>query len=75
VGYGEKLHAFERSMNRAVERAAPEAKSIFLYAVKQYVTERALHGLFLMLAEEEAKIRRNHEARITDQLKRVFGKE
>ena len=39
-----------------------------------YVTERALSGLFLMVAEEEKKIRLNPAARITDLLKDVFGK-
>ena len=33
AGYGEKVDAFELSMNRAAERAAPEAKSIFWDAV------------------------------------------
>ena len=33
AGYGEKVDAFELSMNRAAERAAPEAKSIFWAAV------------------------------------------
>ena len=33
AGYGEKADAFELSMNRAAERAAPEAKSIFWEAV------------------------------------------
>ena len=35
VGYGSKVDAFELSMNRAAEKAAPEAKSIFLDAIKQ----------------------------------------
>lgn len=38
-----------------------------------YVTERALHGLFLTIAEEENKIRNNPSARVTDLLKKVFG--
>ncbi len=33
TGYGEKVDAFELSMNRAAERAAPEAKSIFWDAI------------------------------------------
>ena len=33
AGYGEKIDAFELSMNRAAERAAPEAKSIFWDAI------------------------------------------
>jgi hypothetical protein len=35
TGYGEKVDNFELSMNRAAERAAPEAKSIFGDAIKQ----------------------------------------
>lgn len=146
VGYGSKVDAFELSMNRAAEKAAPEAKVLFVDAVKQmsfedarkildgrdneatlyfegktrgklteifkpivhssmsqvgvtrqyqaldakvrtipftdslsfdldqYVTNGALNGLFLMLAEEERKIRQNPAARVTDLLKEVFGK-
>lgn len=145
VGFGEQVEAFEKSMNRAAERAAPEAKALFVNAVKQmtfadakqilqgreneatlyfqektsrplnerfkplvhgamaevgvtrsyqtiesklrmlplggsgnldldqYVTDKALEGLFFMLAQEEAKIRKDPAARVTDLLKRVFG--
>ena len=38
-----------------------------------YVTERALNGLFLSIADEEAKIRNNPAARVTDLLTKVFG--
>lgn len=38
-----------------------------------YVTERALNGLFVTIAEEENKIRTNPAARVTDLLKKVFG--
>ena len=38
-----------------------------------YVTERALNGLFVSIAEEEAKIRTNPSARVTDLLNKVFG--
>lgn len=34
VGYGAKVDEFERSMNRAAERAAPAAKRIFIGAVR-----------------------------------------
>ena len=146
VGYGDKVDAFELSMNRAAEQAAPEAKAIFWDTIKkmsfadarkilngkedeattyfkektqdrlgekfkpiihkamsqvgvtgyyqnleakvkslpftdslnldldQYVTDGALDGLFLMLAEEERKIRQDPAARVTDLLKEVFGK-
>lgn len=39
-----------------------------------YVTEKALDGLFLMVGEEEKKIRTNPLARSTELLKTVFGK-
>ncbi len=146
AGLGSQVGAFELSMNRAAERAAPQAKKIFWDAIKQirfsdakqilkgadneatlyfkdktfnqlektfkpitrkamtevgvtrhyqnlndrmrnipfldrmsfdldqYVTEKALDGLFLILAEEEKKIRQDPAARVTDILKKVFGK-
>jgi hypothetical protein len=40
-----------------------------------YVTERALNGLFLYVAEEENKIRLDPTERVTDLLKKVFGKQ
>lgn len=145
AGYGNTVDNFEISMNRAAERAAPEAKSIFYDALRnmtisdarrilngreneatlyfkdktssrladlfkpvvhdamgevgatrsyqdleasvravpfagklafdldQYVTDRALDGLFHLLAAEEAKIRTNPAARTTDLLKKVFA--
>jgi hypothetical protein len=39
-----------------------------------YVTDKAVSGLFLMLGEEEKKIRTDPQARVTDLLKNVFGK-
>ena len=39
----------------------------------QYVTDKAISGLFVMLAEEEKNIRTNPQARATDLLKQVFG--
>jgi hypothetical protein len=145
AGYGSKVDEFELSMNRAAEKAAPQAKGLFMDAIKQmtfmdakkilngreneatlyfkdktsprlkevskpivhqamgevgvtksyqdleqsarsvpfagtfafdldqYVTDRALDGLFLMVAEEEKKIRQDPMARTTDLLKKVFG--
>ena len=147
TGFGGKVDEFELSMNRAAERAAPEAKAIFWDAIKQmsftdarqildgpdnaatqyfqdktsdklqvvfkpithqamsevgvtsyyqsiddkmksipfadrmsldldqYVTDKALNGLYLMLAEEEKKIRQDPAARVTNLLKKVFGSE
>jgi hypothetical protein len=147
TGFGGQVDEFEVSMNRAAERAAPEAKNIFWDAIKQmtftdarkildgqdnaatmyfkdktsdrlqkifkpithqamsevgathyyqslddkiktvpfadqmsfdldqYVTDKALGGLFLMLAEEEKKIRQDPAARVTDLLKKVFARQ
>ena len=145
TGFGGQIDQFELSMNRAAEKAAPQAKRIFLDAIigmrfddakrilngreneatlyfkdktfealqttfkpiarnamsevgvtnyyqqldasvrripfadrlsfdlDQYVTDKALDGLFYMVATEEKKIRENPAARVTDLLKKVFG--
>jgi hypothetical protein len=39
----------------------------------QYVTEKAIDGLFIRVAEEEKQIREDPVARVTDILQRVFG--
>ena len=146
LGYQKEVDEFVLSMNRAAEKAAPKAKSIFISAIKEmtfddarkilnggdtaateffkaktggklyeafkpivsssmdnvgttrrykdmmgrytslpfasaesfdldhYVTNKALDGLFLMVGEEEKKIRTDPAARVTDLLKAVFGK-
>ena len=38
-----------------------------------YVTDRAIQGLFKLIADEELKIRKDPMARVSDILKRVFG--
>lgn len=40
--------------------------------IDKYLTQKALDGLFVKLSEEEAKIRKDPAARVTDILKRVF---
>lgn len=44
------------------------------FDLDQYVNDKALDGLFSMLAEEEKKIRQDPAARVTDLLKEVFAK-
>ncbi len=61
-----------QSVDRKI-RALPFTKSWSL-DIDEYVTDRALDGLFLMLAKEEKKIRENPAARVTDLLKKVFAK-
>lgn len=41
--------------------------------LKDYVTNKALDGLFKMMAKEEAKIRKDPAARVNDILRTVFG--
>lgn len=41
--------------------------------LEEYITERALQGLFKLVAQEEVKIRKDPKARVTDLLKKVFG--
>jgi hypothetical protein len=41
--------------------------------LNQYVTDKAIAGLFHMVEIEENKIRKDPMARVTDILKKVFG--
>ena len=146
LGLGNKVDEFNESMNHAAEKAANEAKPIFISAIKGmavkdavnivrgadnaatiylknttspelkekfqpiiknsldnlsatkywtdlvtiynkiplvkkmnpdltgYVTEKAINGLFIMIAKEELKIRKDPMARTSELLKKVFGK-
>jgi hypothetical protein len=145
IGLGKKVDEFNESMNRAAEKAAAEAKTIFVAAIKgltvkdainivkgennaatmylknttspelnskfqpviktsldnvsatkywtdlvtaynkiplvkkqnpnltEYVTDKAINGLFVMIAKEELKIRKDPVARTSELLKKVFG--
>lgn len=41
--------------------------------LEEYITERAVEGLFMLIAREEALIRKDPAARVTDILRKVFG--
>lgn len=41
--------------------------------LNEYVTEKAIEGLFIMVKKEENKIREDPAARVTDLLSKVFG--
>jgi hypothetical protein len=41
--------------------------------LNDYVMKKAINGLFLLVAEEEMKIRKDPVAQVTDLLKKVFG--
>ena len=69
----------EVGVTRQYKELAGRFKSIpFVKAetvdVDQYITTKALDGLFYMVAQEEKKIRTDPAARVTDLLKEVFGK-
>ena len=59
-----------------VEKAGPLARMGGKDAtdLDGYVTQKALDGLFLLMADEEKRIRVNPAARATDLLKIIFGK-
>ena len=40
--------------------------------LEDYVTQKTIDGLFLLLEKEESNIRNNPKARISDILKKVF---
>ena len=69
----------ENGVTQQYESLTDELKSIPFVRkedldINKYVVNKALDGLFYMLAEEERKIRKNPAARTTDLLKEVFGK-
>lgn len=41
--------------------------------LEEYITEKAIEGMFILVAREEALIRKDPAARVTDILKKVFG--
>jgi hypothetical protein len=42
--------------------------------LKEYATQKTIDGLYVLIAQEEKKIRENPGARVTDLLKKVFSK-
>ncbi|MCX8034583.1 MAG: DUF4197 domain-containing protein [Thermodesulfovibrio sp.] len=44
------------------------------FDLDHYVTTKALDGLFYMIAQEEKKIRTDPAARVTELLRKVFGR-
>jgi hypothetical protein len=67
VGVTQAYQSVERTI-----RALPYTQALSL-DLDKYVTDKALDGLFLMLAEEEKRIRQDPAARVTDLLKKVFA--
>jgi hypothetical protein len=67
VGVTEKYQALDQKL------AGMPFVGSKMFDLDQYVNDKALDGLFVMVAEEEKKIRQNPAARVTDLLKEVFG--
>jgi hypothetical protein len=63
--------AYKKVMDKASFGSAFFAKSSL--NLDQYVTTKALDGLFKMVADEEKQIRENPQARATELLQKVFG--
>ena len=67
VGAGRAYATITNTYNK-IPLMAPVQMSL-----ADYTTQKAVDGLFILLAKEEAKIRKNPAARTSDILKQVFG--
>jgi len=70
VKVGENWTPLANAYNTATLLTGGEKVDPDLY---NYVTAKAIDGLFILMAYEEKKIRENPGARVTDLLKKVFG--
>lgn len=68
VGVTQKYKAITAKAGFAVALLGRDATDL-----DGYVTQKALDGLFVLIADEEKKIRRNPLGRTTDILRKVFG--
>ena len=68
AGFGNQLDAFELSMNRAAEQAAPHARALFWEAITQMTFEDAKS----ILAGRENEATLYFQAKTTDQLTALF---
>lgn len=71
MGKSDATAAFKQLLHKA-SLAAPFTE-VPVVDLDGYVTEKALDGLFTLVAAEEKPIRENPVARTTDLLKSVFG--
>jgi hypothetical protein len=68
VGYGKQVDAFELSMNRAAEKAAPKAKSLFWNALKQMTFSDARK----ILGGRDNEATLYFEDKTSDRLRKIF---
>lgn len=86
--WGELHQAFRPYLKKTMERyraseiynqliaayqKIPFAQKPALVSADEYATDKALEGLFYLVAEQEKKIRTDPAARVTDLLRSVFG--
>jgi hypothetical protein len=69
VGVAQRYGKMTESIN-----SIPFAGSLGAVDLDNYITKKAVDGLFTMLGEEEKKIRTNPMARGTELLRKVFGR-
>ncbi len=82
-GQGKRIDELVTPINRAAEAAVPMGRDLLVSAVRsmnvndanlqQYVTGKSLDGLYLIIGEEEKKIRQDPVGTGSAILKRVFG--
>jgi hypothetical protein len=63
-----------KQYNHVLQSAPVGAALAGQFDINKYVVEKTLDGLFLMLGEEEKKIRKNPAAQTTALLREVFGR-
>ena len=73
IGLSSQVDYAVLSINHAAEDAAKNARPIFVSAIRGMNVTDAINGLFVMIAKEEQKIRKDPVARTTELLKKVFG--
>lgn len=61
------------ALNQQIGQRLPALGTLEDINLADYVTVRTLEGLFLLMAEEEKRIRENPDSRSTEPLREVFG--
>ena len=60
-------------LNQQIGQRLPALGTLEEIDLTDYVTQKTLDGLFLLMGEEESRIRENPEARTSDLLRETFG--
>ena len=70
--FGNNLKQYNALLGRAKQIPFVKTESL---NINNYVTNKALDGLFHVVSEEEKRIREDPAARVTDLLRDVFGRQ